>query len=107
MGDSGFEPLTSSASRKYNTLLDISGVCKTAANKRIFALSLFLVFQEIHSGCCTVAAHIVLLISRPVGIYDPLFSVPVYTLLTVEVAKDACRRRSLPHPLARCISCGY
>ena len=26
-------------------------------NARIFHTTLFLVFQEIHSGCCTVAAH--------------------------------------------------
>jgi hypothetical protein len=28
-----------------------------AANKRISALKLFLAFQEIYSGCCTVAAQ--------------------------------------------------
>jgi hypothetical protein len=49
----GFEPLTSAVQRRHDTLLDLSGVCKIVANKRISALSLFLVFQEIYSGCCT------------------------------------------------------
>jgi hypothetical protein len=39
-------------------LLDLSEVCNIAVNKRISALSLFLGFQEIHSGCCTVAAQV-------------------------------------------------
>ena len=56
MGDSGFEPLTSSASKKYETLLEVSGACKIPANRCISTLAHFLTFQEIHSGCCTVAA---------------------------------------------------
>jgi hypothetical protein len=53
----GFEPLTSAVQRRQDRLLDLSGVCKIVANKRISAPSLFLVFQEIYSGCCTVAAR--------------------------------------------------
>ena len=50
------EPLTSAVQRRRHALLDLSEVCKVAANKRISTLSLFLVFQKIYSGCCTVAA---------------------------------------------------
>jgi hypothetical protein len=57
VGDSGFEPLTSSASKKYDTLLEVSATCKIAANQHICALAHFPAFQEIHSGCCTVAAQ--------------------------------------------------
>jgi hypothetical protein len=57
VGDSGFEPLTSSASRKYDGLLEDSGACKTRANRGIWSMTLFLSFQVIYSGCCTVAAH--------------------------------------------------
>jgi hypothetical protein len=41
MGDSGFEPLTSSASKKYYTLLEISAAYKIAANHCISALTHF------------------------------------------------------------------
>jgi hypothetical protein len=57
VGDSGFEPLTSSASKKYDTLLEVSATCKIAANQHICALAHFPAFQEIHSGWCTVAAQ--------------------------------------------------
>jgi hypothetical protein len=57
VGDSGFEPLTSSASKKYDSLLKVSGACKIPANRYISTLAHFLTFQEIHSSCCTVAAH--------------------------------------------------
>jgi hypothetical protein len=57
VGDSGFEPLTSSASKKYDTLLEVSATCKIAANQHICALAHFPAFQEILSGCCTVAAQ--------------------------------------------------
>ena len=53
----GFEPLTSAVQRRQHTLLEPSRVCKHFANKCISALTLFLVFQEFSSGCCTVAAH--------------------------------------------------
>jgi hypothetical protein len=54
----GIEPLTSAVQRRRNTLLELSGVYKTPANKRISALKLFLGFQGIYSGCCTVAAQV-------------------------------------------------
>jgi hypothetical protein len=38
-------------------LPEISRVCKIPANKRIFGRTLFLRFQDIGPGCCTVAAH--------------------------------------------------
>jgi hypothetical protein len=57
VGDSGFEPLTTSASMKYDTLLEVSATCKIAANQHICALAHFPAFQDIHSGCCTVAAQ--------------------------------------------------
>ena len=59
----GFEPLISAVHRRRHSLLELSGVCKMPANKPIPTLSFFLMFQEIHSGCCTVAAHR----HRPVG----------------------------------------
>jgi hypothetical protein len=54
----GFEPTPSAVQRRHDTLLNVSGVCKIAANKRISTLSPFLSFQEIYSGCCTVAAQV-------------------------------------------------
>jgi hypothetical protein len=57
VGDSGFEPLTSSASKKYDTLLEISAACKTPANDGFLSRTVCFGFQEIHSGCCTVAAQ--------------------------------------------------
>jgi hypothetical protein len=60
VGDSGFEPLTSSASKKYNTLQKVSRAYKIPANEGILALILFPRFQDIHSGCCTVAAQLLL-----------------------------------------------
>jgi hypothetical protein len=53
VGDSGCEPLASSASKKYDGLLEISGDCKMPANRSICALPPFSAFQEICSGCCT------------------------------------------------------
>jgi hypothetical protein len=38
-------------------LLGLSGVCKIAANSYISVSRLFPAFQEIYSGCCTVAAQ--------------------------------------------------
>jgi hypothetical protein len=52
-----FEPLTSAVQRRHDTLPDLSRVCKRPANKRISTLWLFLIFQKIYSGCCTVAAQ--------------------------------------------------
>jgi hypothetical protein len=53
----GFEPLTSAVQSRHDTLLQISGVCETAASTRIPHTTLFLGFRDIHSGCCTVAAQ--------------------------------------------------
>jgi hypothetical protein len=39
-------------------LLGLSGVCKIAANNCNCVLTHFSAFQEIYSGCCTVAAHV-------------------------------------------------
>ena len=60
----GFEPLTSAVQRRPHTLLEFSGACKTPANTHISSVLLFPSVQEIYSGCCTVAAHLVLSISR-------------------------------------------
>jgi hypothetical protein len=38
-------------------LLEVSAICKIAANRHIWCTSTFSAFQEIHSGCCTVAAQ--------------------------------------------------
>jgi hypothetical protein len=54
---SGLDPLTSAVQRRHDTLLDLSGVCKIAAKSCTSVLALFLPFQEIYSGCCTVAAQ--------------------------------------------------
>jgi hypothetical protein len=51
----GFESLTSAVQRRPNTLSEVSGVCKIPSNHRICSSALFLRFQAIHSGCCTVA----------------------------------------------------
>ena len=56
-GAEGFEPLTSAVQSRHDTLLQISGVCETAASTRIPHTTLFLGFRDIHSGCCTVAAQ--------------------------------------------------
>ena len=45
-------------------MLEFSGACKTPANTHISSVLLFPSVQEIYSGCCTVAAHLVLSISR-------------------------------------------
>jgi hypothetical protein len=39
-------------------LQEVSRVCKTPANRNIFYATIFLIFQDIRLGCCTVAAHI-------------------------------------------------
>src|SRR5215204_1296677 len=57
VGDSGFEPLTSSASRKCNTFQELSVTYKSPAYTGILALTLFPTFQTIRLGCCTVAAR--------------------------------------------------
>jgi hypothetical protein len=39
-------------------LLEISGACKIPANHLICSSAYFSRFQDIHLGCCTVAAQI-------------------------------------------------
>jgi hypothetical protein len=53
----GFEPLTSAVQSQYGSLLEVSRVCKIPANKQNDVLTLSLRFQDIYSGCCTVAAQ--------------------------------------------------
>jgi hypothetical protein len=53
----GFEPLTSAVQRRHDSLLEVSRVYKIPANKYIISEAVFSRFQDIHSGCCTVAAH--------------------------------------------------
>ena len=53
----GLEPTPSAVQRRQDTLLDVSAVCKIPAKAADSASARFLVFQEIDSGCCTVAAH--------------------------------------------------
>ncbi len=56
----GLEPLASAVQRRLDSLPEVSSACKIPANQLISALVLFSAFQEIYSGCCTVAAHAVL-----------------------------------------------
>jgi hypothetical protein len=53
----GLEPLTSAMRGRSEGLLGFSGACKIPVNGRILMAMLFLAFQDIYSGCCTVAAH--------------------------------------------------
>jgi hypothetical protein len=52
----GFEPLTSAVQRRHNTLLELSGDCKIVANRRVLPITHSPRFQDVYSGCCTVAA---------------------------------------------------
>jgi hypothetical protein len=56
-GAGGFERLTSAVQRRQDRFPDISGDCKTPANRYIFSSRHFSKFQAIYSGCCTVAAQ--------------------------------------------------
>ncbi len=58
VGLPGLEPGTSSLSEKRDVLQELSRVCKFPANSRILTMRLFLSFQDIRLGCCTVAAHL-------------------------------------------------
>ena len=60
----GIDPLPSAVQRRHETLLDLSGVCKMPANSCISVLVHFSAFQEIYSGCCTVAAQILRLLHQ-------------------------------------------
>ena len=53
----GFEPLTSAVQRRHDSFPEVSRACKIPANKHIISEAVFPIFQDIHSGCCTVAAH--------------------------------------------------
>jgi hypothetical protein len=55
------ELVASAMRRRHEGLLEVSGACKTAAKHRFSALALFSRFQNIFSGCCTVAAQWLLL----------------------------------------------
>jgi hypothetical protein len=57
VGLPGLEPGTSSLSEKRDTFPRSSWPCKLPANKGNWSMTLSLTFQEIYSGCCTVAAH--------------------------------------------------
>jgi hypothetical protein len=56
VGLPGLEPETSSFSEKRDGFLDFSSAHEYPANSRIFTPMLFLGFQHICPGCCTVAA---------------------------------------------------
>jgi len=67
VGDSGFEPQTPSASRKYDSLQKIPRACEIPANRRILRVEIS-TFQDIRLRCCTDAApllHFYLLVVRP------------------------------------------
>jgi hypothetical protein len=53
----GLEPLASAMRGRLDSFLQISVACKIAANRGIYFMMLFLTFQDIYSGCCTVAAQ--------------------------------------------------
>jgi hypothetical protein len=52
------ELVTSAMRIQHYRFLKASRVCKIPGNKRIIHPVLFLGYQDIYSGCCTVAAHI-------------------------------------------------
>ncbi len=56
VGLPGLEPGTSSLSEKCDVLPEVFRVCKIPANRHILRAMLFLNFQDICLGCCTVAA---------------------------------------------------
>ena len=68
----GFEPLTSAVQRRCDSLLECSRACKIPANRRILPITHFSTFQEIYSGCCTVAAQTVRL--HPHKVRDDRYS---------------------------------
>jgi hypothetical protein len=53
----GFEPLTSAVQRRRDGLQELSTGFKIPAKSVISALMIFSSFQELYSGCCTVAAQ--------------------------------------------------
>jgi hypothetical protein len=59
------ELVTSAMRERHEGLQEFSGACKTPANGSILMIVLFSAFQEIYSGCCTVAAQLPKLTSQP------------------------------------------
>ena len=57
MDSTRLELVTSAMRRQHDRLLEISRVCNISANKPIVYLMLFLIFQDIRLGCCTVATQ--------------------------------------------------
>ena len=57
MDPTRLELVTSAMRGRPEGLQEYSGVCKTPANSSILMMVHFSVFQEIYSGCCTVAAQ--------------------------------------------------
>src|SRR5215212_2100522 len=57
VGDAGFEPATSAVRRRRDGLQELSTGFKIPAKPLDPALMLFSSFQELYSGCCTVAAQ--------------------------------------------------
>jgi hypothetical protein len=54
----GFEPLTSAVQSQHDSFPEVSRACKIPANSCILCSTVFSRFQDIHSGCCTVAAQV-------------------------------------------------
>ena len=59
MDPTRLELVTSAMRERHDGLQEFSGACKTPANGSILIAVLFSAFQEIYSGCCTVAAQTV------------------------------------------------
>ena len=57
MDPTRLELVTSAMRGRHEGLQKFSGACKTPANGSILMMVLFSAFQDIYSGCCTVAAH--------------------------------------------------
>jgi hypothetical protein len=70
----GFEPLASTVQKRYDTLQELSGACKTPAKAQFSSFMPFPRFQALYSGCCTVAAQTL----RPTTAQDPARSLLVY-----------------------------
>ena len=58
VGLPGLEPGTSSLSGKHDALQHVFRICKNPANRLVLLMTVFLIFQGIRLGCCTVAAHL-------------------------------------------------
>ena len=89
----GFEPLTSAVQRRQGSLLELSGVCKISANTHIFCVMPFPSFQDIYSGCCTIAAHVMLSSSR---LYSPAIASSAYIHRTLRNCYSGTGSQTLP-----------